>query len=95
MKDKTLSVENSNDAKEKISDIKFVGNPDTFKLLCKASSEEEGWMKSTKVMEVDNGCIIQVSTQQRNPDGSYSLAEAITFASETKIKEKNNKIYLY
>ena len=36
-------------------------------------------MKSTKVCNVDNGCIVQVTTQQRNPDGSYAVAEALTF----------------
>ena len=29
-----------------------VGNGDMFKLLCKASSQKEGWMKSTKAMEI-------------------------------------------
>ena len=52
---------------------------DQFKLLSKASSQREGWMKSTKAMQVPGGCVVQVTTQQRNPDGSYALAEAITF----------------
>jgi Lon protease-like protein len=35
------------------------------------SSKSEGWMKPTKAMEI--GCIVQVTTQQRNPDGSYAI----------------------
>ena len=57
----------------------FFGNGDLFQLLSKASSEKEGWMKSTKAMDTENGCVIQVTTQQRNPDGSSAIAEALTF----------------
>ena len=77
--EKTLGIENVTQAKEQINDIKVYGDGDTFALLCKASSESQGWMKSTKVCNVPNGCIVQVSTQQKNPDGSYSVAEALTF----------------
>lgn len=77
---KTLDNENVEGARKKVSDIKVFGNGDPFKLLCKASSEQEGWMKSTKVCPIEGvGCIVQVTTQQKNPDGSYSIAEALTF----------------
>ncbi len=76
---KTLDVVNQADAQAKVSDIKVVGNGDSFQLLCKASSESQGWMKSAKAMQVPYGCVVQVTTQQRNPDGSYSVAEALTF----------------
>ena len=72
-------------AKANISDLKVYGNGDTFALLCKASSQEQGWMKSTKVANVYGGCIVQVTTQQKNPDGSYSVAEALTFVPENHI----------
>ena len=87
--EKTLGIENVEQAKEKISDIKVFGDGDTFSLLCKASSESQGWMKSTKVCNVHNGCIVQVSTQQRNPDGSYSVAEAITFVPNVNMEKGN------
>lgn len=57
-----------------------------FQLLCKASSQNEGWMKSTKAMEIPGiGCVVQVSTQQKNPDGSYTVAEAVTFVPGVEI----------
>jgi hypothetical protein len=87
MEEKNLSVENIEDAKKKVSDIKVVGNGDTFALLCKASSETQGWMKSTKVCNLPNGCLVQVSTQQRNPDGSYAVAEALTFVPDVLMEE--------
>ena len=75
---KTLDIYEVRGARE-TKDIKVYGNGDTFALLCKASSAAEGWMKSTKVCNVPGGAIVQVTTQQRNPDGSYSVAEALTF----------------
>ena len=67
-------------AKKNVPDIVVYGNGDLFKLLSKASSQREGWMKSTKAMEIPHvGCLVQVTTQQRNPDGSYAVAEALQF----------------
>lgn len=47
--------------------------------MSKAWSDEEGWMKSTKAIKLDKSCLVQVSTQQRNLDGTYSLAESLQF----------------
>lgn len=79
MKEKDLAITEVRSAKANISDLQVYGDGDTFALLCKASSQEQGWMKSTKVCNVSGGCIVQVTTQQRNPDGSYAIAEALTF----------------
>ena len=76
---KTLHNSDVSGARVNVKDIKVVGNGDMFQLLCKASSENEGWMKSTKAMALGNGCLVQVTTQQRNPDGSYAIAEALAF----------------
>jgi hypothetical protein len=67
-----------------------VGNGDMFRLLCKASSQKEGWMKSTKAMEVPGGCVVQVTTQQKNLDGSYAVAEALTYVPGVKITDDSN-----
>lgn len=88
MENKSLDVQNIEDAKAKVSDIKVFGDGNTFALLCKASSESQGWMKSTKVCNLPNGCLVQVSTQQqKNPDGSYSVAEALTFVPDVNMKQ--------
>ena len=88
MKEKTLGNSCSNGATKNVKDIMFWGDGDIFKLISKASSQDEGWMKSTKAMDVGNGVVIQVTTQQRNEDNSYSVAEAITFVPNVKIYEK-------
>lgn len=85
--EKSLNVQNIKDAKEKVNDIEVYGDGDTFALLCKASSKSQGWMKSTKVCNVRDGCIVQVSTQQRNPDGSYAVAEALTYVPDMHINK--------
>jgi hypothetical protein len=76
---KTLGNNDISGTKENVPDVKVFGDGDMFQLLCKASSEKEGWMKSTKAMQVTGGCVVQVTTQQRNPDGSYAVAEALTY----------------
>lgn len=79
MEEKTLDISEVKQAKDNISDLNVYGDGDTFALLCKASSQKQGWMKSTKVCNLPNGCLVQVSTQQRNPDGTYAVAEALSF----------------
>lgn len=86
---KTLKNTDSKDAKKNVSDIQFWGNPDTFKLISKAWSEKEGWMKSTKAMETECGCVVQVSTQQKNQDGTYAISEALTFVPDVYIAEEH------
>lgn len=81
--EKTMHNSDVSGAKENVSDLEVVGNGDAFQLLFKASSQKEGWMKSTKAMPIagggHGGCLVQVTTQQRNPDGSYSVAEALQY----------------
>ena len=72
MTSKTL--DNTGTALKNPGAVVIHGNPDAWVCVCKASSEEEGWMKSTKVMQMRQGCLVQVSTQQGD-----QVAEALTF----------------
>lgn len=77
---KTLHNTTANQAKDNVKDIIFWGDGNTFKLISKASSNNEGWMKSTKAMEIEGvGCVVQVTTQQ-----GENIAEAITFVPGVK-----------
>jgi len=79
---KTLHNSTVDGARKNVKDIKVFGDGDTFKLICKASSQAEGWMKSTKAMEIEGvGCVIQVTTQQGD-----NVSEALTFVPNTKIE---------
>lgn len=88
--EKTLHNSTVSGAKKNVSDLVVFGDGDTFKLICKASSKNEGWMKSTKAMEIPGvGCVVQVTTQQ-----GQNVAEALSFVPGVKIKlidtTKNN-----
>lgn len=84
---KTLHNSDVSGARQNVPDIKVFGNGDMFQLLCKASSQAEGWMKSTKAMQIDGvGCVVQTTTQQRNTDGTYSLSDAVTFVPGVRIE---------
>jgi hypothetical protein len=88
---KSLHNTDTNSATKNVKDIVFFGDGDMFKLISKASSEKEGWMKSTKAMEIKGvGCVLQTTTQQRNPDYSYSLTDAVTFVPNCKIESFTN-----
>ncbi|WP_244265749.1 Gp49 family protein [Polycladidibacter hongkongensis] len=88
---KTLHNSDISGARKNVKDIVVVGNGDAFRLLCKASSKSEGWMKSTKAMEITGvGCVVQVTTHQRNHDGTNSVAEAVTFVPGAVITDDEN-----
>ena len=79
---KTFSNTTASQAKDNVKDIAFWGNGDTFKLISKAFSKSENWMKSTKAMQIDGiGCVVQVTTQQGD-----NVAEALTFVPNVKIE---------
>lgn len=79
---KTLHNSTVSAARVNVPDLKVYGDGDTFKLICKASSKSEGWMKSTKAMEILGvGCVVQVTTQQGD-----RVAEALTFVPGVRIE---------
>ena len=83
---KSLGNTDTNTAKSNVKDIVFWGDGDTFKLISKASSVAEGWMKSTKAMQMPTGCVIQVTTQQGD-----NIAEALTFVPGARLIEHTDR----
>jgi len=79
---KTYHNSEASGARKNVKDIQFWGNGDMWRLLSKASSKSENWMKSTKCLELQHGCLVQVTTQQ----GDH-VAEAITFVPAAYIIE--------
>ena len=83
---KPLNVTNTDVAARKIPDLEVIGNPGAFRLLCKASSASQRWMKATKAYEISGkGCIVQATTQ--NGD---RVAEALVFIPNAKLVEDEN-----
>ena len=87
MRSKTFMNVDAADTRKNGPDVVIEGNGDLFQLLCKASSQQEGWMKSTKAMQVPGGCVVQVTTQQKGYDETYSVAEALTFVPGVEIAD--------
>lgn len=58
-------------------DLKKHGNPDQLRLMFKVQSET--WVKSTKAMNVPGGCLVQMSTDRKQKNGSWVSAETSTF----------------
>ena len=82
MNNKSLDNTDISGAKVNVKDIIVFGDGDLFKLISKASSKSEGWMKSTKAMDVGHGLVIQVTTQQND-----NVAEALTFVPGVHLEE--------
>ena len=84
MSEKTMGNTDSNGTKKNVKDVKFWGKGDVFKLISKASSQAENWMKSTKAMEISGaGCLVQVSTQQ----GDNPAEAVVVFVPNIRIEE--------
>ena len=81
---KTYTNVDENSTTTNVPDIAISGNPYAWKCLCKASSDKEQWMKSTKVMNIPGGCLVQVTTQQGD-----NVAEALTYIPNIHIKNGN------
>ena len=80
---KTMNNTTAKQAKDQVRDIEFWGDGDIWKLVSKASSQSEGWMKSTKAMPILGfGVLVQVTTQQGD-----NIAEAITSVPGASILE--------
>lgn len=84
MKEKTLGNVDPASRNANVPDVEVFGK-ELWVVLCKASSREQGWMKTTKAMQVHRGCLVQTETQQRNPDGSYALSQALVFVPKVYI----------
>lgn len=72
--ERTLDTTNMEQAKA--AGVEHDGNPDQWVCIAKAWNKSEGWMKSTKVLEVPGvGCFLQVTTKEKD-----AVAEAVCWA---------------
>lgn len=86
MTKRTLSTMNMDEATK--AGVQFSGDPGVWVCIGKAWNEEEGWMKSTKVLEVPfAGCFLQVTTQIGD-----QIAEAVTWAPGLMLTPDKTKL---
>jgi hypothetical protein len=89
---KTLDNANTTDLKANVSDVKLQGDPDAWQLVSKASSVEQGWMKSTKRMVVEGGHLYQVTSEHLDDYGDVvACAEALAFVP-TAVQNTINQV---
>jgi hypothetical protein len=84
-KGKILDISDAKGAIDNIGDLVIFGDNNLWTLLSKASSNSGGWMKSTKAMQVPNGVIIQVTTQQGD-----NVAEALQYVPGVVVRKNPN-----
>ena len=79
------------DVRKNTPSLEVFGDGDLWQLLVKVSSATmNGWMKSTKALEIPNvGCLVQVTTQYMD-----NVAEALTFVPGVRVEGEgeNRKI---
>lgn len=88
-KGKTFSNTTWKKAVDNVKDLTVIGNGDNFRLLHKISCD--GRMFSAKALLTISGCIVQVSVQHQNPDGSYAVAEDVAFVPNVVYVDDVNK----
>lgn len=95
MTTKPLDTTNQEQAVQRTPDISVYGNPGVWVCLAKASSKEQGWMKSTKACElivpggircIGDGCLVQVTTEFRDKEGNVvACSDGVTFVPNMTI----------
>ena len=82
---RSLSIVDRASMKAETPDAEIAGDPGRWRLVCKASSVSQGWMKSTKVLDVPGGCLVQVTTEHRDQGRVVACAEALTFVPNATV----------
>ena len=67
MAEKSLGNTDINGTRKNVPDVVVYGDGDTFALWLKASSQSEGWLKSSKVANVPGGCLVQTEIRKNIP----------------------------
>ena len=91
-KGKKASSNSSEDTvDEDVSDVVMLGvdiNP--WRLLCKSYSEKDGWMKSTKALDLHGkSVLVKVTTQQGD-----NVSEALTTVEGRLVKSEEEDIWV-
>jgi hypothetical protein len=94
--EKTLSNNANSTVKDNVPDVVLMGvKSNNWRLMCKAFSKKEGWMKSTKGLNLStNQVLIQTTTQQKNSDGSYSIADTLIAVNGNLIESDEKGIFI-
>lgn len=84
--ERVMGITDKKTATANVPDIQRWGNPDAWERLCKASSQSQEWMRSTKAMELPIGCLVQVSTVNKG-----NVSEAVVLVPGLRIHREYDK----
>ena len=94
MSEKVLNNTNMEDTKQNVPNLEVYGNPGAWVLISKASSRLQGWMKSTKAMEiyafqgVFQGVLVQTETELHEVGSqTTSCSQALCFLPGVHISD--------
>lgn len=75
------TLDTTNMEQDEFAGVEHEGGPGKWVCIGKAWNRSEGWMKSTKVLEVPGaGCFLQVTTREKS-----GVAEAVCWAPGVKL----------
>lgn len=82
---KTYGNTTASQAKDNIKDLVIWGKGDMWRLICKASSQEEEWMVTTKALEIPGyGVVLQTERQQGEQLSQSTVKLPSVFIKENK-----------
>jgi len=83
---KKRTVSNTTPKQAAQSGVEFLGDPNKWVVLHKAWNTREGWMRSTKALEIPGvGCMVQVSMLDED-----RIAESLCFVPDVGIADDSN-----
>tara|TARA_S200002703_G_scaffold4693_2_gene5809 strand:+ start:2774 stop:3106 length:333 start_codon:yes stop_codon:yes gene_type:complete len=65
--------------------IDTIGDTDMFEVLNSFRDPNEGFERALLAKQVRGGCLVAVTTRQRNPDGSHAVSDALAFVPNVTI----------
>ncbi len=93
MEEKALNIDNTED--KLVEEEIHLGRKDLWVVLKLDHQPSSGWQRKTEAMEIKGtGCLVKVTTQKKNKDGTHSLAEALSFVPNSRIEGEGEKCHL-
>lgn len=59
--------------------VEIVGDKDAWKVIQHVLFKKKGYIQTTSAMVFSHGHLVRTNTRQLNPDGTFSLSEALCF----------------
>jgi hypothetical protein len=71
-------------------DTKVIGDMDMFEVLSSVQIPKDGFERALLAKQVRGGCLVAATTRQKNPDGGYSISDALAFVPNVTITPDKN-----